>query len=309
MHALTRSTADLERMGSWSRQTRRSRRLCALFSQALARGAALPRFFGSCLVGVFFVLVLSFAIITGGHGEQTFKMITSSLGLAVSDIHITGIDQTSEIDVLAAIGLDGDSAMLAFDVNQAHEHIVALPWVQSASLRKDYPSRLHVAIVERKPLAVWQHRGRLDIIDEGGEVIVPFSGGQRTYSGRNLPLLVGRGANHHGLQILALVEKFENFQSKIRAYRRVGNRRWDIVLDNGVEIRLPERGAEGRLSQMLALDAAQQLLSRDVLSIDLRVADRMSVALSDEALARWHEHEKKAIAARKKAKQQQGGRG
>jgi len=309
MYALTKNATDLERTNSRPYMARWLRRLCALSSQAMVYAATLPRFFGSYLAGIFFASVLLFGIIAGGHSEQALKMMTSSLGLAVAKVEITGLVRTSEIDVLTAMRFDGDSAMLAFDVGQAHAHIMALPWVQSARLRKNYPNQIEVAIVERKPLALWQHRDRLDIIDEKGDVIIPFSMGQGNYLGHALPLLVGRGANRHGTQILALAEKFEHFKSKIRAYRRIGDRRWDIVLDNGIEIKLPERNFDERLTQMLALDDAEQLLSRDILSIDLRVADRMNIALSDEALARWRKHADQVNKTRKQAKQKMEGHG
>jgi len=102
-----------------------------------------------------------------------------------------------------------------------------------------------------------------------------------------LPLLVGHGANLSGLDMLKLMEPFDELTSRIRAYRRVADRRWDIVLDNGVEIKLPQAQFEERLVQFLALDNGEDLLGRDVLSIDLRLADRMSVTLSDTAMARW----------------------
>jgi len=319
MHALMRDkTVPIsECRGSALRLARWLRRTRALFLRSMTAGAVLPRFFGSVLLSSFFLLVLLFGIIVGGHGEQTAKMLTASLGLAVSKVHITGIEQTSEIDVLTAMGLDGDSAMLMFDMGQAREQILALPWVQSVILRKNYPDQLHVAIIERRPLALWQHQGRLDVIDEKGEAIVSFSAGQASILGhalkRSLPLLVGRGANLHGAEILtrlgALGGKFDNFQSRIRAYRRVGDRRWDLVLDNGVEIKLPEHHFEARLAHMLALDGAQDLLSPHVLSVDLRLDDRMSVALSDEALARWREQVNAQEKARKQARQKAERRG
>jgi len=259
------------------------RRLRAAFVSAMQAGQALPRSFGSFLLGVFFSVVLLFGILYGGHGESALKMVTASLGLAVEEIEMSGLVHTSEIDILEAIDLDGDSAMLAFDVARAHEKIMELPWVRSVVLRKIYPNQLHIAIVERQPMALWQHYGRLDIIDETGQTIMPFTAGLVNH----LPLLVGRGAEVHGMQMLAVMERFGDFKSRIRAYRRVADRRWDLVLDNGIELKLPQRQFEERLAQFLERDSGADLLERDVLSIDLRLEDRMSVTLSDTAMARW----------------------
>jgi len=312
MHALTRKKAGCRLEKDWPLDVfapRLMRRIYAVFSRIWLAGGGIPSFLGSILLGGFFAAVLLFGIVAGGHGEAAFKVLTSTLGLGVSRIDIASLDgepltYISEIDVLEAVGLDGESAMLTFDVRKAHERIVALPFVHSAILRKSYPNHLQIIVKERRPVALWQHQGRLDVIDEQGVVLVPF----HTDMGRglDLPLLVGQGANKEGAQILALAEKiagtekFSDFGSRIRAYRRVADRRWDIILDNGVEIKLPEQGFEGRLMQMLALDEAQDLVERDVLGIDLRLDDRIGVTLSDEAMARWRDEAPSAGQMRKR---------
>jgi len=288
---------------------RLARRARAFFAVLILAGERLPRLFGSALLGAFFLVTLLFGIIGGGHGATTFKILTSTFGLAVTKIDIVSLDEVplsyiSEIDILDSIDLDGEAAMLAFDVQAAHERIVSQPFVHSAVLRKIYPDRLHVAIKERRPMALWQHQGQLDVIDGQGEVIVPFAADMAGVVS-DLPLLVGRGANKNGAQILGVTENFKDFRSHIRAYRRVADRRWDIVLDNGVEIKLPEHDFEVRLGQMLALDEREDLLARDVLSLDLRLEDRLSVILSDEAMARW----RKEVAAAEQAQKAQKSRG
>jgi len=272
---------------------RLARRARAGLAVMLMAGEALPRSIGSLLLSGFLSVVLLFGIVSGGHSASVFKMLTSTFGLAVTKIDIVSQDATpliyiSEIDILERLDLDEDGAMLAFDVQAAHERIVALPFVDEVTIAKIYPNRLHVTIKERHPLALWQHQGRLDVIDAQGAVIVPYNADVAGI-GANLPLLVGRGANERGAQILELTAKFDHFKPRIRAYRRVADRRWDIVLDNGVEIKLPEHDFETRLAQMITLDSAQDLLARDVLTIDLRLKDRLSVTLSDEAMARWRE--------------------
>jgi len=294
MPALTGNNSDYKVEKGWVFTARGSRRARALLVRALLAGENLPRFVGSALLSAFLGVTLLFAIITGGHGESAFKMLTSTFGLAVANIDIASQDRTplgyiSEIDILEAIELDGDSAMLAFDIAKAHERILALPFVQSARLRKIYPNRLEITIKERRPMALWQHQGRLELIDGQGMPIAPYLGG----SNADLPLLVGRGANEHAAQLLEVMEKFGNLKSRIRAYRRVADRRWDIVLDNGVLIKLPQSGFEARLAQMVALDETRDLLLRDIISVDLRLEDRISVALPEDAMARWRDEVKK----------------
>ena len=64
---------------------------------------------------------------------------------------------------------------------------------------------------------------------------------------------------------------------------RVADRRWNLKLRNGVEIRLPEEDAAGALDRLAELDEARGVLSSAVMAIDLRLADRVTMRLTPEA--------------------------
>ncbi len=141
---------------------------------------------------------------------------------------------------------------------------------------------MRISVVEREPYAVWQHDGVMDIVDHTGRVIVPFKGGIV----QGLPLIVGRGAQNSAKMFFQALSIYPKLYSRVRAFVRVGDRRWDLVLDNGVRVMLPEQGALERISSLIETDTAQNLLSRDILTVDLRLADRITVSLTDEALER-----------------------
>jgi len=65
----------------------------------------------------------------------------------------------------------------------------------------------------------------------------------------------------------------------------VAERRWNLRLKNGIDIRLPESEPERALEALVALDRDKKLLSRDVAVIDMRVPDRATARLSDTAAA------------------------
>jgi cell division protein FtsQ len=94
-----------------------------------------------------------------------------------------------------------------------------------------------------------------------------------------LPLVVGKGAETQVGALLALIATQPNLKLRVKAAVRVGERRWNLRLDNGVEVRLPEEGAEAALGELVRLDREQEILARDIKAIDLRFPDRFIVKL------------------------------
>lgn len=258
---------------------RRLRR--AVFHFVLA-DVQVPRHLGSLAFVLFVGATTVYGISAGGHTDEVVKATTSTFGFAVEDVEIAGNHRMSELDVLSALGLDGETSMIGFDATQAREELAKLPWIQSVDVQKVYPDRVRISLVERQPYAVWQHSDELDIIDKDGRVIVPFRPGLAG----ELPLVVGVGADAKAADFVKEVSAFPEIHDRVRAYVRVGDRRWDILLDNGVRIKLPETNAMARLADAVKADKEQGLFSRDILSVDLRLPDRMTVALSDGALER-----------------------
>jgi len=100
-----------------------------------------------------------------------------------------------------------------------------------------------------------------------------------------LPLVVGRGAETRARDFLALLDKYPSIREQLHAAILVAERRWNVMLKNGVDVRLPEEGAEQALDTLVKLDHDKKILTRDIAAIDLRLPDRVTVRLSDEAAA------------------------
>lgn len=213
------------------------------------------------------------------------KDAASSVGFMVANIEVNGGKRLAEKDILKILGLDARSSIINFDVDEARSVLEQQAWIQSADVQKIYPNRVRISVVEREPYAIWQHDGVMDIIDGTGRVIVPFQAGLV----QNLPLVVGQGAQDAAKLFIQSLSVCPQFRDHIRSYVRVGDRRWDVILDNGMRIMLPEKGAVERLIFLTKTGVLEDLFSRDILSIDLRLSDRITVALSDEMLERYHE--------------------
>ncbi len=239
----------------------------------------LPPFAASGASFALFALAGLYGVVEGGHSEAVLKAITSRVGFAINDVQVSGNEETSEIDVLQQVGLDGWTSMVGFNVREARARIAELPWVESATVRKVYPSTLAIEMVEKAPFALWQQGNQLSIIEADGDVIAPFAGGRYAM----LPVVIGEGADKAGPDFVSKVQKVRGLEGRVKAYIRVAGRRWDLRLDNGVTIKLPEKDVETALAEVSRLDAEYSLLSRDITTVDLRLPDRLTVALAPEA--------------------------
>lgn len=253
-----------------------------------------PRFAASMATAVLFGATALYGSYVGGTLPAAVQAVTARTGFAVDQVRVVGHRETSEIDVLDKLGLDGWTSLIGFDAVEARAAIAQLPWVREASVRKVYPDTLEIRIEERQPFAVWQHGSELTIISEKGDAIAPFRGGRHAV----LPLVVGPDAPNGAADFIALVRDYPQVASRVKGYVEVANRRWDLRLDNGVTIKLPEHGAEVALADLVRMDKENSVLGRDIVSVDLRIAGRVVVQLTPAAA----EARQAALAAQGKKK-------
>lgn len=202
--------------------------------------------------------------------------LAASGGFRVEDIEVAGRVQTDPKALLAAVGLTRGDPMLAFDPEAARERIESLPWVASAAVERRLPDTVQIMIVERRPIALWQHNERLSLIDSAGANLGPVA----LDGAPDLPLVVGGDAPIHAADLLARLARHPDLAKRVQASSWIGSRRWDLKLDNGVEIRLPESGVDEALQQLADAEAASKLFERDVAAIDLRLPGKMVVRLA-----------------------------
>jgi len=241
-----------------------------------------PPFAATMASAALFAAAGIYGAIAGGHTDTVVQAVTARSGFAVADVRIKGNQNVSDIDILQEVGLDGWTSLVGLDASDARERIAALPWVESVSVRKIYPATLDVDIVEREPFAIWQHGSELTLVERSGNVIAPFVGGRYA----SLPLLIGMGSTEAGPEFIDRLKRTPEFAARVRAYVRVAERRWNLVLRNGITIKLPETGEDAAIAALVALDNESGLLSRDIATVDMRFADRLVVRLTPEAAER-----------------------
>jgi cell division protein FtsQ len=170
------------------------------------------------------------------------------------------------------------------DVTEFRKQVAALPGVKSANVRIRPGGVLQVDVTPRVPVVIWRHEDGLALLDEGGAHVAEVV----TRAMRpELPLIAGEGAARHVPEALVLLRTAEALGDRVRGAVRMGNRRWDIVLDRDQRILLPETAALAALERVIALDRAQDVLTRDVASVDMRLSKRPTVRMTEGAAAEW----------------------
>jgi cell division protein FtsQ len=204
---------------------------------------------------------------------------TARLGLVVTDVKVEGRETTDSETILAALGARPGTPILAMSPRRAKEQLEALPWVRSAVVERRLPDTLYVRLVERRPLALWQHGGKLELIDHEGAVI-PVT---RLDRFAKLPMVVGEGAAAHAAELLDMLATEPDLASRVTAGIRVGNRRWNLRIDNAIDVLLPADAPAGAWAQLARLERSSAILKRDVQTVDVRLPDRLVLRVNPEA--------------------------
>jgi len=204
---------------------------------------------------------------------------TADAGFAVARIRVTGHEVIEEEAVYAALETERGDPMLRFDPGEARARVEALPWIEQAIIQRRLPDQILVKVEERCPMALWQSQGTWQVIDRNGTVIKDAD--VRLF--RNLPKLVGEGAEAHVAEFLSLTEKQPKLAQYVYAAIRVGKRRWNLRLHSGIDVRLPENDPISAWERLARIEAVADLLSRNVKVIDLRRPDRLLLRLAPDA--------------------------
>jgi cell division protein FtsQ len=245
-----------------------------------------PRGSGIAATATIVLAGLAYGMVKGDHVPIVIDALkdardqaAKAAGFRIVSLALSGQQHISREEVLATAGVTGRRSLLFLDVEETRERLKTNPWIADATVLKLYPGELQIHIKEREAFALWQKDGRVSVIAADGTVLEPYVSPRLL----RLPLIVGRGADTRANEFLALLDRYPAIREQVRASILVGQRRWNLRLKNGLDVRLPEADVASALERLIALDRDAKLLSRDIVVIDLRLSDRVTVRLSEAA--------------------------
>ena len=204
--------------------------------------------------------------------------MSAKVGFQVNEILVVGRKETTVEVLRKAIMLERGDPILAFDLIAARARVETLPWVRRATLERMLPDTILLSIEERKPLAIWQHKGKFALIDEQGEVILRQGIGRFN----DLLIVVGENAPVQTAQLLTTLKTQPALRSMVKAAVWVGERRWNLRLTGDIDVRLPEGDPIAAWTRLAEYEKTHKVLERDVQILDLRIPDRLIIRKSNQ---------------------------
>lgn len=229
--------------------------------------------FGLCLT----VALASAGVVYSNKQDVVVAQMNAINFLKIKHYDISGNTELSDVNVVQILSPKNGESLFGYDVTNARNALRANPWVADASVTKVYPNKIAVNIEERSAFAVWQHVDELTLIDREGRSLASFDARAQI-----LPVFVGKGAAETASSILSSLSRYPDIALRVKSHVRVGNRRWDLLMNNGVLVMLPEHGVDSEIQRLAVLNEEQGLLERDIVHIDMRLSDRLVLKLNDE---------------------------
>lgn len=198
-------------------------------------------------------------------------------------VHAMEIEGASEVvdkGLRAMLPVDLPASSFEIDLENLRERVLKLDAVEAVDLRIKPGGVLSAVVTERKPALLWRHARGIELLDKTGHRVASVTA--REVRG-DLPIIAGEGAQRAAPEALALIDAAGPILPRLRGLERVGERRWDVVLDRGQRIKLPADGALRAFEQVIARNQAQDMLARDIKVVDLRQDGRPVVRIGLEA--------------------------
>lgn len=268
-------------MAGRSRGTRKkqmNRRRKGLLSVAIPWvrrfGIVLALFVGVLWAGAWFFLSEADSRLAR-WGQQSVINLSAGMGFTVQDVFIEGREYSDPAILKALLNIEKGDPLFSVSPKEAKALVERISWVRRAHVERRLPGTLYIRIEERKPLALWQKDKRLYLLDHEGEVITT----ENMERFKDLVIVIGPDAPQHAPAFLRDIAAEPLVYGRAVSATRIGGRRWDVRLKGGTVIKLPESDVGLALRRLAKAQEEDQVLDKDLESIDLRVPDRMIIRI------------------------------
>lgn len=214
---------------------------------------------------------------TSAWGHRVW-MQTARMGFKVENIYLEGRNFTPLPVATKAIGVVPGDPILALSLDDMRTRLQAIPQVKYAEVVRVLPNQLHVHIVERTPVAVWQNQSKLHLIDQDGIVMEYVDPAEY----KQLLLVVGDDAPAHTQDLMKTLALQPELYKDVTCAVRVGDRRWNIRFKNGLELKLPEHNTSEAWDSFARMEHEHHLFARPIKTVDMRLSDRIFIKAAPE---------------------------
>ena len=237
-------------------------------------------------------LVLAGAFLADEGRRDALSLFVSDLRTSIEErpefrvslMAIDGAGLNLAQDIREVVPLDFPVSSFDLDLEAIRQVISGLDPVKTATVRVRPGGVLQVDVTERQPAVVWRTLHGLAMLDENGAYVDEIT---TRADQPDLPLIAGKGADGHVPEALRLLAAAHPLGPRLRGFVRIGERRWDVVLDRGQRILLPGKNPVRALERVIVLNKGSELLERDVVAVDMRLGERPTLRMSGNAVKDW----------------------
>lgn len=215
---------------------------------------------------------------TGKHIADAYAHITTASGFGVRNVAVEGRERTDKKLLMEAVDVEKGESLLSLSIQDVKERLEKITTIREARVERRLPGTLHITLVERKPVAVWQYQGQLRVIDSDGVELKEENPAHYPH----LLVVVGKQAPEKFEDLLAVLNKHPQLAANVVAAVRVGERRWDLKMKQGTKVMLPEEHPEKAWQYLADLERTRQILSDNLRQIDLRLDEKAFIRLSPQ---------------------------
>lgn len=227
-------------------------------------------------------------VLSDAGRREAFELKIAELRRSIEErpefmVKLMAIDGASDVvatDIRQSLPLEFPMTAFDLDLEQMRAGIAKMDIVATVDVLVR-SGVLQINVVERTPAVVWRSYEGVVLLDVDGHRVMPVA--NRALH-PDLPLIAGLGADKHIAQALDILTASGPMAARVRGIERMGERRWDLVLDRSQRILLPEQNPIAALERVIALSKAQDMLARDLTIIDMRNGHRPTIRIADSAI-------------------------
>ncbi len=203
---------------------------------------------------------------------------SAGMGFRFKELMVEGRHLTHGDDIVSAVGLNVGDSLFLVSLEDIRQRVMAIGTVKNAAVTRDLSGRIIITLTERTPFVLWQHRDKLQVMDDEGVVMPEEDTTKYPY----LVTMVGDKAPEHIANLVEFLSADKTLAKQIVAAVFVSDRRWDIHFANGVKILLPEMNPKAAWQKLSEMNRKHDILKQSVQVIDLRVDDRVFITLPED---------------------------
>lgn len=197
---------------------------------------------------------------------QNLYEYSSDAGLKLEKVMIEGQKNILTDDILATLNADVGTPILSIPLDEVRAALAKNHWAANVILERRLPHTIYIGITERVPIAILQQDKKLYLVDDEAHII-PHKDIEK-FAG--LLQVVGSDAHLHAATLLSDLSTDPILQKKVVSAVRYGERRWNLVLEEGITIKMPETNFIKAYGYISDLNKNDRLFGKNFKVIDLR---------------------------------------